>query len=250
MCPLSARLSRRGRRGRRKWPRAQRPVPVARRAAAPGADVRVGRRSGRGSPGDRASIARRCGQHAWPSTGAACEPLLSGDGGGRLDTAVAPACGDTVTWKSSERIPLISPACGRLPTRATEEVGAPRDVHRLLLGDRAIGEQQAASASARSGRAPAGPARRRTAGRPAQPPPHSALRRRASQPPAGAAAAGAALWAPAALSTETVERAHAASWPEGLEEGCRDHRGRDQDRNHSAGHTMFTMWMCRWTQGT
>ncbi|MDF3141890.1 aldehyde dehydrogenase family protein, partial [Streptomyces sp. T21Q-yed] len=57
------------------------------------------------------------------------------------NTAVALACGDTVIWKPSELTPLISVACDRLLAQAVEEVGAPRDVHRLLLGDRAIGEK-------------------------------------------------------------------------------------------------------------
>ncbi|GHG88372.1 L-piperidine-6-carboxylate dehydrogenase [Streptomyces lanatus] len=57
------------------------------------------------------------------------------------NTAVALACGDTVIWKPSELTPLISLACDRLLDRAAEEVGAPRDVHRLLLGDRTVGER-------------------------------------------------------------------------------------------------------------
>ncbi|MBC9724241.1 aldehyde dehydrogenase family protein [Streptomyces sp. TRM68367] len=57
------------------------------------------------------------------------------------NTAVALVCGDTVIWKPSELTPLISLACDRLLKRAAEDVGAPRDVHRLLLGDRAVGEQ-------------------------------------------------------------------------------------------------------------
>ncbi|MBO8184147.1 L-piperidine-6-carboxylate dehydrogenase [Streptomyces spirodelae] len=57
------------------------------------------------------------------------------------NTAVALACGDTVVWKPSERTPLISLACDRLLARAAEDVGAPREVHRLLLGDRAVGER-------------------------------------------------------------------------------------------------------------
>lgn len=56
------------------------------------------------------------------------------------NTAVALACGDTVVWKPSELTPLTSLACDRLLARAAEETGAPRDVHRLLLGDRAVGE--------------------------------------------------------------------------------------------------------------
>ncbi|MGW7691252.1 L-piperidine-6-carboxylate dehydrogenase [Streptomyces asiaticus] len=57
------------------------------------------------------------------------------------NTAVALVCGDTVIWKPSELTPLISLACDHLLARASEEVGAPRDVHRLLLGDRAVGEK-------------------------------------------------------------------------------------------------------------
>ncbi|WP_328692065.1 aldehyde dehydrogenase family protein [Streptomyces caniferus] len=57
------------------------------------------------------------------------------------NTAVALACGDTVIWKPSELTSLISLACDRLLAQAAEDVGAPRDVHRLLLGDRAIGER-------------------------------------------------------------------------------------------------------------
>ncbi|MEU9450352.1 aldehyde dehydrogenase family protein [Streptomyces sp. NPDC048277] len=57
------------------------------------------------------------------------------------NTAVALVCGDTVIWKPSELTPLTSLACHHLLARAADEVGAPRDVHRLLLGDRAVGEQ-------------------------------------------------------------------------------------------------------------
>ncbi|MFC7303884.1 aldehyde dehydrogenase family protein [Streptomyces monticola] len=57
------------------------------------------------------------------------------------NTAVALACGDTVVWKPSEFTPLISLACDRLLARAADEVGAPRDVHRLLLGGHDIGER-------------------------------------------------------------------------------------------------------------
>ncbi|MEU6674378.1 aldehyde dehydrogenase family protein [Streptomyces sp. NPDC046925] len=56
------------------------------------------------------------------------------------NTAVALACGDTVVWKPSELTPLISLACDGLLARAAGDVGAPRDVHRLLLGDRVVGE--------------------------------------------------------------------------------------------------------------
>ncbi|MGW1751325.1 L-piperidine-6-carboxylate dehydrogenase [Streptomyces sp. NPDC002092] len=57
------------------------------------------------------------------------------------NTAVALACGDTVIWKPSELTPLISLACDRLLARAAEDTGAPAGVHRLLLGDRTVGEQ-------------------------------------------------------------------------------------------------------------
>ncbi|MFI9075607.1 aldehyde dehydrogenase family protein [Streptomyces sioyaensis] len=57
------------------------------------------------------------------------------------NTAVALVCGDTVVWKPSELTSLIALACDRLLAQAAEEVGAPREVHRLLLGDRTIGEQ-------------------------------------------------------------------------------------------------------------
>ncbi|WP_020500759.1 aldehyde dehydrogenase family protein [Sciscionella marina] len=57
------------------------------------------------------------------------------------NTAVALVCGDTVVWKPSEATPLISIAAAHLLDRAAKETGAPREVHRLLLGDRAVGEQ-------------------------------------------------------------------------------------------------------------
>ncbi|QOV33170.1 aldehyde dehydrogenase family protein [Streptomyces ferrugineus] len=57
------------------------------------------------------------------------------------NTAVALVCGDTVVWKPSELTPLISLACDHLLARAADEVGTPRDVHRLLLGGRAVGEK-------------------------------------------------------------------------------------------------------------
>ncbi|GHE70979.1 putative aldehyde dehydrogenase [Streptomyces longispororuber] len=57
------------------------------------------------------------------------------------NTAVALVCGDTVVWKPSELTPLVSLACARLLERAAADVGAPADVHRLLLGGRAVGER-------------------------------------------------------------------------------------------------------------
>ncbi|MCH0566172.1 aldehyde dehydrogenase family protein [Streptomyces sp. MUM 2J] len=56
------------------------------------------------------------------------------------NTAVALVCGDTVVWKPSELTPLTSLGCAALLARAAEEVGAPADVHRLLLGDRTLAE--------------------------------------------------------------------------------------------------------------
>ncbi|WP_283134372.1 L-piperidine-6-carboxylate dehydrogenase [Rhizohabitans arisaemae] len=57
------------------------------------------------------------------------------------NTAVALVCGDTVVWKPSELTPLTALACDRLLATAADEAGVPRDVHRLVLGDRALGEQ-------------------------------------------------------------------------------------------------------------
>ncbi|MEV0347366.1 aldehyde dehydrogenase family protein [Nonomuraea sp. NPDC050680] len=59
------------------------------------------------------------------------------------NTAVALVCGDTVVWKPSELTPLTSLACDRLLAAAAAESGLPREVHRLLLGERAIGERLA-----------------------------------------------------------------------------------------------------------
>jgi len=56
------------------------------------------------------------------------------------NTAIALVCGDSVVWKPSELTPLTSLACSHLLDRAAEDVGAPRDVHRLLLSGREIGE--------------------------------------------------------------------------------------------------------------
>jgi aldehyde dehydrogenase (NAD+) len=57
------------------------------------------------------------------------------------NTAVALVCGDAVVWKPSELTPLVSLAVSRLLDRAIEQVGAPRELHRLLLADRAVGER-------------------------------------------------------------------------------------------------------------
>lgn len=52
------------------------------------------------------------------------------------NTALALVCGDSVIWKPSELTPLTSIACSALLDRAIGDVGAPRDVHRLVLADR------------------------------------------------------------------------------------------------------------------
>ena len=57
------------------------------------------------------------------------------------NTAVALVCGDTVVWKPSELTPLTALACGALIDRAAAEVGAPRAVCGLLLGDCDLGER-------------------------------------------------------------------------------------------------------------
>jgi aldehyde dehydrogenase (NAD+) len=57
------------------------------------------------------------------------------------NTALALVCGDTVVWKPSELTPLTSLGITHLLDRAAAQVGAPRDVHRLVLGDRAVGER-------------------------------------------------------------------------------------------------------------
>lgn len=56
------------------------------------------------------------------------------------NTAVALVCGNTVVWKPSELTPLTAIACQALIERAADDVGAPSDVSRLVLGAREIGE--------------------------------------------------------------------------------------------------------------
>lgn len=55
------------------------------------------------------------------------------------NTAVALVCGDPVVWKPSEVTPLTSVACHGLLRRAARDVGAPPEVHQLLLGGRGVG---------------------------------------------------------------------------------------------------------------
>jgi aldehyde dehydrogenase (NAD+) len=57
------------------------------------------------------------------------------------NTAIALVCGDTVVWKPSELTPLTALACQALIERAASDVGAPREVSRLIQGGREVGER-------------------------------------------------------------------------------------------------------------
>jgi L-aminoadipate-semialdehyde dehydrogenase len=57
------------------------------------------------------------------------------------NSAVALVCGDTVVWKPSELTPLTALACQALIERAADDVGAPREVSRLIQGAREVGER-------------------------------------------------------------------------------------------------------------
>jgi aldehyde dehydrogenase (NAD+) len=57
------------------------------------------------------------------------------------NTAIALVCGDTVVWKPSELTPLTALACQALIERAADDVGAPREISRLVQGGREIGER-------------------------------------------------------------------------------------------------------------
>ncbi|MFJ4658345.1 aldehyde dehydrogenase family protein [Nocardia sp. NPDC088792] len=57
------------------------------------------------------------------------------------NTALALVCGDTVVWKPSETTPLTALACHSLLRRAAVEVGADPEVHQLVQGPAAVGEQ-------------------------------------------------------------------------------------------------------------
>jgi aldehyde dehydrogenase (NAD+) len=52
------------------------------------------------------------------------------------NTAIALVCGDSVIWKPSEMTTLTSLACSAILDRAVAQVGAPADVHQLVLTDR------------------------------------------------------------------------------------------------------------------
>jgi aldehyde dehydrogenase (NAD+) len=57
------------------------------------------------------------------------------------NTAIALVCGDTVVWKPSELTPLTALACQALIERAADDVGAPREISRLIQGGREVGER-------------------------------------------------------------------------------------------------------------
>jgi aldehyde dehydrogenase (NAD+) len=57
------------------------------------------------------------------------------------NTSIALVCGDTVVWKPSELTPLTALACQALLERAANDVGAPREVSRLIQGAREVGER-------------------------------------------------------------------------------------------------------------
>jgi aldehyde dehydrogenase (NAD+) len=56
------------------------------------------------------------------------------------NTAIALVCGDAVVWKPSEKTPLTALACTALLDRAIAEQKAPKALHQVLIGDRAVGE--------------------------------------------------------------------------------------------------------------
>lgn len=56
------------------------------------------------------------------------------------NTCVALVCGNTVVWKPSDTTPLTALACHGLLMRAAADVGAPSDVHHVVLGGREVGE--------------------------------------------------------------------------------------------------------------
>jgi aldehyde dehydrogenase (NAD+) len=81
------------------------------------------------------------------------------------NTAVALVCGDTVVWKPSELTPLTALACTALLDRAAAELGAPKGLGQVLLGDAGTAERLvdnpavplvSATGSVRMGRAVAG----------------------------------------------------------------------------------------------
>ncbi len=58
------------------------------------------------------------------------------------NAALALVCGDSVVWKPSEKTPLTALACAAIFARAVERFGteAPKDLLKVLIGDRTVGE--------------------------------------------------------------------------------------------------------------
>jgi aldehyde dehydrogenase (NAD+) len=56
------------------------------------------------------------------------------------NTALALVCGDTIVWKPSGMTLLSALAADALLARAVADVGAPRDLHKLVLADRSGGQ--------------------------------------------------------------------------------------------------------------
>ncbi|MEV2275525.1 aldehyde dehydrogenase family protein [Nocardiopsis sp. NPDC049922] len=56
------------------------------------------------------------------------------------NTCVALVCGNTVVWKPSDLTPLTALGCHGLLMRAAADVGAPSDLHSVVLGGRDVGE--------------------------------------------------------------------------------------------------------------
>ena len=55
------------------------------------------------------------------------------------NTAIALVCGDTVVWKPSEKAPLTALAAAALLERVATELGAPENLHQIIVGDREAG---------------------------------------------------------------------------------------------------------------
>ncbi len=55
------------------------------------------------------------------------------------NAAIALVCGDSVIWKPSEKAPLTALAASALLDRATTELGAPDNLHQVIVGDREAG---------------------------------------------------------------------------------------------------------------
>ena len=65
------------------------------------------------------------------------------------NTALALVCGDTVVWKPSEATPLTALACATLIEHAAADVGAPREVSRVVQGDARSGNASSTTPASR-----------------------------------------------------------------------------------------------------